>query len=62
METLKSPNDSAELVAWWNKKVPKTKHPLEEASRWCIDAWVLDGEGVDTKLCAMIQGEFEESK
>ena len=42
--------------------MPKTKHPLEEAEKWCIDAWVLDGEGVDTKLCAVIEGEFQESR
>ena len=61
MRSLKSPADPVELIRWWTKAVPRTKHPLEEADKWCIDAWVLDGEGVDTKLCAMIQGEFQES-
>ncbi len=60
MRTLKSPTDQAELIQWWTKSVPKTKHPLDEAGKWCVDAWVLDGEGVNTKLCAMIEGEFQE--
>ncbi|RSH91777.1 nuclear mRNA export, poly(A)+RNA binding protein [Saitozyma podzolica] len=59
MKTLKSPTDQAELLRWW-RAVPQTKHPLEDPGKWCIDAWVLDGEGVETKLCAMIQGEFQE--
>jgi nuclear RNA export factor len=61
MKTLKSPTDQAELLRWW-RAVPQTKHPLEDPGKWCIDAWVLDGEGVETKLCAMIQGEFQDSE
>lgn len=62
MRTLKSPANQEDLLRWWTKSVPKTKHPLEEEGKWCIDAWVLDGEGVNTKLCAMIEGEFQESE
>lgn len=61
LHTLKSPVDLDDLQNWWNR-VPATKHPLEDPGKWCIDSWVLDGEGVTTKLCAMIQGEFKESK
>jgi len=60
MRTLKSPANQPELLKWWNSAVPKTRHPLDDASKWCIDAWILDGEGVNTKLCAMIEGQFEE--
>ena len=59
MKTLKSPMDVPELLKWWSA-IPKTKHPLTDPSKWCIDAWVIGGEGVNTKLCAMIQGEFQE--
>ena len=62
LRTLKSPTDQTELIRWWTTAVPKTRHPLDEAGKWCIDAWVLDGEGVNTKLCAMIEGEFQESE
>jgi nuclear RNA export factor len=62
MATLKSPANAEDLRNWWTRGVPATKHPLEEGAKWCVDAWVLDGEGVETKLCAMIQGEFEESE
>ena len=62
MKTLKSPMDGADFLRWFGESVPKTKHPLEDSNKWCIDAWVLGGEGVDTRLCAMIQGEFQESK
>jgi nuclear RNA export factor len=54
--------DSDNLRTWWNKSVPVTKHPLEDATKWCVDSWILDGEGVNTRLCAMIQGQFEESE
>jgi nuclear RNA export factor len=62
VKTLKSPMNSADLVAWWTDGIPRSRHPLEDAGKWCIDSWVLDGEGVETKLCAMIQGEFQERK
>ena len=62
MRTLKSPMDQTELLRFWGKAVPKTNHPLDDASKWCIDLWVLDGQGTETKICAMIQGQFEESK
>ena len=62
MKTLKSPMDAQELLRWWNNAVPKSKHPLEDSTMWCIDAWVVGGEGADTRLCAMIQGEFQESE
>lgn len=60
MRSLKSPMEQAELLRWWDKAVPKTQHPMSDLSKWCIDAWVLDGEGLETKLCAMIEGEFAE--
>lgn len=60
MRTLKSPTDTTELQRWWKDDVPKTIHPLEDSAKWSIDGWVLDGSGVDTRLCAMIQGEFRE--
>jgi hypothetical protein len=62
METLKSPTNPEELQRWWTQSVPPTKHPLEDPSKWSIDGWVLDGSGTDTRLCAMIQGEFRECK
>lgn len=62
MRTLKSPTDSAELQRWWTADMPKTIHPLEDPSKWSIDGWVLDGSGVDTRLCATIQGEFRERR
>ncbi|WVR07757.1 hypothetical protein IAU60_004800 [Kwoniella sp. DSM 27419] len=60
METLQSPADAERLLKWWNKAVPKTKHPLTDPTKWCFETWVLDGEGESTKLCLMVQGEFEE--
>jgi nuclear RNA export factor len=60
MTTLKSPTDTEELQRWWSESVPRTQHPLEDPSKWSIDGWVLDGSGTDTRLCAMIQGEFRE--
>jgi nuclear RNA export factor len=62
MLTLKSPMNEPELSRWWKKAVPATKHPLEDAGKWVFDTWALDGEGADMKICAMIQGEFEESE
>lgn len=62
MRTLKSPTNQEELLRWWSQSVPKTKHPLEDPRKWNIDAWVLDGTGVDTRLCAVIEGEFLESE
>ncbi|RXK37779.1 hypothetical protein M231_04935 [Tremella mesenterica] len=59
-DALKSPADREGLLKWWNDNVPQTRHPLEDASKWNVDAWVLDGEGVTTRLCAMITGEFQE--
>lgn len=61
LNTLKSPGDADNLRRFW-EAVPATKHPLEDPTKWCIDSWVLDGEGTSTKLCAMIQGQFQESK
>ncbi|OCF38158.1 nuclear RNA export factor 1/2 [Kwoniella heveanensis BCC8398] len=60
METLQTPADTERLLRWWNKAVPKTKHPLTDPTKWNFETWVLDGEGESTKLCLMIQGEFEE--
>lgn len=60
MRTLKSPTDPEELQRWWTRAVPKTQHPLDDPSKWSIDGWVLDGSGTDTRICAMIQGEFRE--
>lgn len=60
MTTLKSPTDTEELQRWWSESVPKSQHPLDDPSKWSIDGWVLDGSGTDTRLCAMIQGEFRE--
>lgn len=61
METLKSPANQGKLLRWW-QSVPPSKHPLDDPRKWNIDAWVLDGSGVDTRLCAMVQGEFLESE
>lgn len=60
-KTLKSPMNASDLVTMW-KEMPGTRHPLTDASKWNFDTWVLDGEGADTKVCAVIQGEFEERK
>nr|XP_019010256.1 nuclear RNA export factor 1/2 [Kwoniella pini CBS 10737]OCF49037.1 nuclear RNA export factor 1/2 [Kwoniella pini CBS 10737] len=60
MDSLHNPSDPERLLRWWNKAVPRTKHPLADPSKWCFDTWVLDGEGEGTKLCLMIEGEFEE--
>lgn len=62
MRTLKSPTDPEELQRWWTQAVPRTQHPLDDPSKWSIDGWVLDGSGTDTRICAMIQGEFRECK
>lgn len=62
MRTLKSPTDPEELQRWWLQAVPKTQHPLEDPAKWLFDGWVLDGTGTDTRICAMIQGEFKECK
>jgi len=60
MRTLKSPTDPDELLRWWTQAVPRTQHPLDDPAKWSIDGWVLDGSGTDTRICAMIQGEFKE--
>ncbi|WWC94780.1 hypothetical protein V866_001629 [Kwoniella sp. B9012] len=60
IDSLHNPADAERLLRWWNKIVPRTKHPLSDPEKWCFDTWVLDGEGESTKLCLMIQGEFEE--
>jgi nuclear RNA export factor len=60
MRTLKSPTDAEELLRWWTQAVPRTAHPLDDPTKWSIDGWVLDGSGTDTRICAMIQGEFKE--
>ncbi|WRT70302.1 uncharacterized protein IL334_007300 [Kwoniella shivajii] len=60
MDSLQSPADAERLLRWWNKAVPKTKHPLTDPSKWAFDTWVLDGEAESTKLCLIIEGEFEE--
>lgn len=60
MRTLKSPTDPEELQRWWTQAVPGTQHPLDDPAKWSIDGWVLDGSGTDTRICAMIQGEFRE--
>lgn len=60
METLKTAADPAQLVEWWGKAVPRTEHPLTEASKWCFECWVLDSEGGHVRLCLMIQGQFRE--
>nr|KIR88407.1 nuclear RNA export factor 1/2 [Cryptococcus tetragattii IND107] len=60
METLKTAADPSQLVEWWGKAVPRTEHPLTEASKWCFECWVLDSEGGHVRLCLMIQGQFRE--
>ncbi|OXG15845.1 nuclear RNA export factor 1/2 [Cryptococcus neoformans Tu259-1] len=60
METLKTAADPARLAEWWEKAVPRTEHPLTEASKWCFECWVLDSEGGHVRLCLMIQGQFRE--
>lgn len=60
METLKTAADPAQLAEWWEKAVPRTEHPLTEASKWCFECWVLDSEGGHVRLCLMIQGQFRE--
>lgn len=56
--TLKSPMDMPEFVRWLTKSVPKTKHPLEDASKWCIDAWYFDE--TQERISVVIQAEFQE--
>lgn len=56
--TLKSPMDRDELVRWFNKSIPHTRHPLEDAAKWCIDAWYFDDN--NDRISAVIQGEFQE--
>lgn len=58
VKTLKSPMDQAELLRWLTKSVPDTKHPLEDASKWSIDAWYFDTN--NDRISAVIQGEFQE--
>ncbi|BEI86932.1 hypothetical protein CcaverHIS002_0702780 [Cutaneotrichosporon cavernicola] len=56
--TLKSPMDKDELIRWWNTRVPRTEHPLTDASKWSIDAWYFDDN--QDRISAVIQGEFKE--
>lgn len=56
--TLKSPMDKEDLLRWWNTRVPRTEHPLTDASKWCIDAWYFDDN--QERISAVIQGEFKE--
>lgn len=56
--TLKSPMDQEELLRWWSKRVPKTEHPLSDASKWSIDAWYFDDN--QERISAIVQGEFQE--
>lgn len=58
-KTLKSPMRADDLLTMW-KDMPITRHPLTDASKWNFDTWILDGAGADTKVCAVLQGEFEE--
>jgi nuclear RNA export factor len=58
VKTLKSPMDMEDLLLWLNKKVPKTNHPLEDSSKWCIDAWYFDTS--NDRISAVVQGEFQE--
>lgn len=60
-KTLKSPMRADDLLTMW-KDMPVTRHPLTDASKWNFDTWILDGDGADTKVCAVLQGEFEERK
>lgn len=59
MNKLRSPMNEAELLLLW-RNMPGTRHPLTDASKWNFDTWILDGEGLDTKVCVVVQGEFEE--
>jgi nuclear RNA export factor len=56
--TLKSPMDKDELNRWWTQRVPRTEHPLTDASKWCIDAWYFDDN--QERISAVIQGQFKE--
>ncbi|TXT05944.1 hypothetical protein VHUM_03705 [Vanrija humicola] len=55
--TLKSPMDRDALLTWWNK-VPRTKHPLADPSKWSFDSWYFDDN--NDRISAVIQGEFQE--
>ncbi|WOO82011.1 mRNA export factor mex67 [Vanrija pseudolonga] len=55
--TLKSPMDREALLTWW-KKVPRTRHPITDASKWSFDSWYFDDN--NDRISAVIQGEFEE--
>ncbi|WVQ84306.1 hypothetical protein IAT38_006458 [Cryptococcus sp. DSM 104549] len=57
-ETLQSPADPQALLAWWEKKVPKTSHPVTDPSKWVFESWILDGQ--NPMICLMVQGQFQE--
>lgn len=58
VDTLKSPMDMDDLMKWLTTKVPKTKHPIDDASKWSIDAWYPDV--TNDRIAAVVQGEFQE--
>lgn len=55
--TLKSPMDREALLTWW-KRIPRTRHPITDASKWSFDSWYFDDN--NDRISAVIQGEFEE--
>ncbi|KAK4687923.1 nuclear RNA export factor, partial [Tremellales sp. Uapishka_1] len=59
MLTLHSPVNQDDLMEFW-RRIPETQHPLEDAGKWLMDTWVVDGSGMESKICAVIQGEFRE--
>lgn len=61
MATLKTTALPNELMAWWNR-IPATEHPLEDASKWGIDAWAVDEFPGGATAMAVVQGEFQESE
>lgn len=58
--TLHSGADVGELTNFLKNKVLGTRHPVADASKWCVEGWVVGGEGEMTRLCAVVRGEFEE--
>ena len=60
MQTLKSVDQQEELLKHWNK-IPPTKHPLTDGTKWALDVWVLDEwNGSEAVVMLAIQGEFQE--
>ncbi|KAL7418450.1 nuclear mRNA export, poly(A)+RNA binding protein [Cryptotrichosporon argae] len=57
--SLKTPA-APDFAAWATTQVPQTRHPLADAAKWNIDAWILDGDGASTRIMVVVAGEFQE--